>query len=177
MTTRPHHTPLALALALTTACASAPTEPRVTDQRLLAVGNVGARSHYEIRTLYAATDPAPAPAAKKRPITPILFYLGVSVAAVTGAAALGTAIGSSITRRQIDDSYFDEGLTLERYDALKTRGERLDSATWGLGITAFAFAALALITYSVDWARCGPVAPARRRATAPPGRCADAPAK
>lgn len=177
MTTRSHHAPLAVALALVTACASAPPAPRVTDQRLLALGNLGARSNYEIRTLYAATDPAPAPAAKKRPITPILFYLGVSVAAVTGAAALGTAIGSSVTRRQIDNGYFGEGLSYPGYDDLKTRGERLDDATWGLGITAFAFAALALITYSIDWSRCGPLAPARRRATAPPGRCPDGPAK
>ncbi|MCY1011954.1 hypothetical protein OV079_41710 [Nannocystis pusilla] len=30
---------------------------------------------------------------------------------------------------------------------------------------------MALISYSVDWSRCGPLAPKRRRDTAPRGRC------
>ena len=178
MSTRPAHVPLALALALTSACASVPTSA-VTDQRLLAVGNLGARSSYEIRTLYAAPEPAPAPApaTRKRPVTPILFYLGVSVAALAGAAAIGTAIGSAVTRRQLDDAYFTDGLTMPEYDAIVQRGDRLSNAAWGLGLTSFAFASMALISYSVDWARCGPLAPARRRATAPPGRCQDSPPK
>ena len=64
-----------------------------------------------------------------------------------------------------DDPRFDE------YDTIVDRGDRLSKATWGLGLTAFAFAAMALISYSVDWSRCGPLAPKRRRDTAPIGRC------
>lgn len=178
MTTRP---PLALvgALALSTACAG--LQPQVADlplpdQRLASIGSLGARSNFEIRTLYSAPEqppPADQPApARKRAVTPILFTLGVIGAAVLGGAAIGTGAASFGLRRKLDNSYFDDGgLSLDEYTRIKTNGERLSDATWGLGLASFAFAAMALISYAVDWQRCGPLAPKRRRIAAPAGRC------
>lgn len=177
MTTRP---PLALAgvLALSTACAG--VQPQVADlplpdRRLASIGSLGARSNFEIRTLYAAPEqPPPAdapPPARKRAVTPILFTIGVIGASLLGGSAVATGAASYGLRRKLDNSYFDGGLSLDDYDRIKTNGERLSDATWGLGIGAFAFAAMALISYAVDWQRCGPLAPKRRRVTAPAGRC------
>lgn len=174
MTTRP----LALVglLALSTACAG--VQPQLTalpDQRLASLGNLGARSSFEIRTLYAAPEaPPPAdapPKPRKRAVTPILFTIGVVGASLLGAGAFSTGVASYGLRRRLDNSYFDGGLSYDEYDRINTNGERLSDATWGLGISAFAFAAMALIAYSVDWQRCGPLAPKRRRVAAPPGRC------
>lgn len=176
MTTRP---PLALALTLAAATGCASVQPQIVDlpdQRLASIGNLSARSNFEIRTLYAAPEQPPpqtdaAPPARKRAVTPILFTIGVIGASVLGASAVTTGAVSFGLRRKIDDAYFNGGLSYDEFDRFKTRGERLSDATWGLSLGAFAFAAMALISYAVDWNRCGPLAPKRRRVTAPAGRC------
>lgn len=163
------------AVALTTACATTTVDLPQPDRRLASLGNLGARSNFEIRTLYAAQDPAPAPADQKserrRAVTPVLFYLGVTVAALAGGATIATGTASYGLRRKLDDNYFKDGFTYDEYNRTVERGDRLSKAAWGLGFTAVAFAAMALISYSVDWSRCGPLAPKRRRDTAPAGRC------
>lgn len=185
MTTRSPHDPatrtrplaVAGALVLATACTSAQVELPAPDRRLASIGNLGTHSNFEIRTLYAVQDPAPAPPprdqprARKRAATPILFYLGVTMAALAGGGAIGTAAASYGLRRKLDDNYFENGFDYDEYNRTVERGDRLSKAAWGLGITAVGFAAMALIAYSVDWARCGPLAPKRRRDTAPAGRC------
>jgi hypothetical protein len=174
MTTRPRPLVLAGALALASACAVAPIEVPSPDARLASLGNLGARSSFELRTLYAAQAPAGGdqPSARRRPVTPILFYTGIVLATLTGAGAVATGAASFGLRRKLDNGYFaDDGLTYEEYGQIADRGDRLAKATWGLGFLAAGFAAMALISYSVDWSRCGPLAPKRRRATAPRGRC------
>jgi hypothetical protein len=164
------------ALALSTACATTTADLPQPDRRLASIGNVGTRSNFEIRTLYAAQDPAPPPAddrssKRRRPVTPILFYLGISMAVAAGVGTIATSFASYGLRRKLDDNYFENGFDYEDYDRTVQTGERLAKASWGLGLTAVAFAAMALISYSVDWSRCGPLAPKRRRDTAPRGRC------
>lgn len=172
MTTRPRPLALAGALALASACAVAPVEVQVPDHRLASLGNLGARSSFELRTLYAAQAPAPdQPAARRRPVTPILFYTGVILATLTGAGAVATGAASFGLRRKLDNAYFDDGLTYDQYNTIADRGDRLSKATWGLAFLSAGFAAMALISYSIDWSRCGPLAPKRRRETAPRGRC------
>ena len=67
MTNRPLPPPSAAqrllvgAVALTTACATTTVDLPQPDRRLASLGNLGTRSNFEIRTLYAAQDPAPAP--------------------------------------------------------------------------------------------------------------------
>jgi hypothetical protein len=174
MTTRPRPLALAGALALASACAVAPVELPTPDARLASLGNLGNRSAFELRTLYAAQAPAAGtdqPAARRRPVTPILFYTGVVLATLTGATAIATGSASFGLRRKLDNAYFDQGLTYDEYDRLADRGAGLARATWGLAFLTAGFAAMALISYSVDWSRCGPLAPKRRRDTAPRGRC------
>ena len=176
MTTRPPFA-LALALAVSTGCAGVqPQIVELPDQRLASIGNLGARSNFEMRTLYSAPEQPPPPAdtappARKRAVTPILSTIGVIGAAALGAGAVTTGAVSYGLRRKIDNAYFGDGLSYDEYAKLKTRGENLSDATWALSLGAFAFAAMALISYAVDWQRCGPLAPKRRRVTAPAGRC------
>ncbi|MDC0722046.1 hypothetical protein [Nannocystis bainbridge] len=185
MTHRPLHGPaghdvprrlLVAALALTTACATTAADLPQPDRRLASIGNLGTRSNFEIRTLYAAQDPSPPPAEdragkRRRPVTPILFYLGISMAVAAGVGTIATSFASYGLRRKLDDGYFEDGFTYDDYNRTVENGNRLSKASWGLGLTAVAFAAMALIAYSVDWSRCGPLAPKRRRETAPRGRC------
>lgn len=173
MTTRPRPLALVGALAVASACAVAPVEIPTSDVRLASLGNLGNRSAFELRTLYAAQAPAAdQPSARRRPVTPILFYTGVVLATLTGATAIATGAASFGLRRKLDNAYFEGGgLTMAEYDRIDDRGTALGKATWGLAFLSAGFAGMALISYAVDWSRCGPLAPKRRRETAPRGRC------
>src|SRR5690606_16559204 len=151
----PHGRPVLLAgvLALSSACAVAPLELPAPDRRLASIGNLGTRSNFEIRTLYAVQDPAaprdPGPTRPTpRQATPVLLHLGIVVAALAGGSAIATSAASYGLRRKLDDNYFKDGFNYDEYNRTVTTGDRLSKASWGLGFTAVAFASMALIAYS-----------------------------
>lgn len=163
-------TSLVAALALSTACATfeAPSAPRVIDARLN-VGNMGTRNAFELRN--QPSEPRQTDAKPRRPVTPILYWLGIGMLAVGGATAIGTGAAGYATKRQLKNGY-DGSLTAEDTRTLETRGEGLNKAMIAGAVVGIIGAALAITTFGIDYTRCGPVAPKRRRQNAPPGRCA-----
>jgi hypothetical protein len=162
---------LVAALSLTTACAGlgpqvggAPIDPR------LQVGSMGMRSGFELRNAPAEPRQAPAPKAR-RAVTPVLFWLGIGMVAVGGATAVGTGVAGYATKRRLADG-FEDNISSEEVDTLSARGDALNSVMVAGTVIGVVGAALALITYGIDYTRCGPLAPKRRRDNAPPGRCA-----
>ncbi len=177
--TRLSSTILTAVLALSTACAGLePPRSIVIDPRLN-VGNMGERSNFEVRYQLAAevatasqapqTDAAPRRKAK-RPVTPVLFWLGIGLTAVGGVGTVGTAAAGYGTKRQIENSY-GGSITAEELARLNTRGEALNKANIAGIVLTVIGATLALTSYGVDYTRCGPLAPKRRRDTAPAGTC------
>lgn len=164
---------LVASLALTTACAglAGPPPARVLDSRLI-VGNMGARNGYELRN--AAPEPRPdAPRAdnqRRRPVTPILFWLGIGLTAAGGASTIGTASAGYATQRQLASGYRDN-ISSEDARTLEARGAALQKISIASAIVTVVGALIAVTTYGYDWTHCGPLAPKKRRDTAPPGRC------
>jgi hypothetical protein len=73
-----------------------------------------------------------------------------------------------VTKRQVLDGY-EAGTTLEDRDALVSRGQAFNGVSIAMTTVAVFAYALAIVTYGVDWNRCGPlVANSKKR------RCADA---
>ncbi len=178
MKTRLISSTLAGLLSLTTACAGLQPQPQLHIDPRLNVGNMGERSNFELRT--AATMAARAgqssapdtqPGARK-PVTPVLFWLGIGMVAVGGVGTIGTASAGYATQRQLSNGYRDTATASEVQD-LEKRGANLNKASIAGAVIAVVGAVLALTSYGVDYTRCGPLAPKRRRATAPAGRCAD----
>jgi hypothetical protein len=170
---------LAVLVALTTACASLQPTRQVHIDPRLKVGNMGERSDFEVRTETAlaaraaatSTTPDTRPAARK-PITPILFWLGIGLVAVGGVGTIGTASAGYATQRQLTSDY--RGVAdASDVQNLENRGSKLNQASIAGAAIAVIGAILALTSYGVDYTRCGPLAPKKRRNTAPPGRCAD----
>lgn len=169
---------LTAGLALTTACAGFEPQPtRVLDSRLM-VGNMGLRNSYELRNQPAEPRPADSPVAvqRRRPITPILFWLGIGMTAVGGVSTVATASASYATQRQIANGY-QTNISAREVDDLVTRGGNLRSASIASAVVTVIGALLAATTYGYDYTHCGPLAPKRRRDTAPAGRCAAADSK
>jgi hypothetical protein len=166
-------------LALTTACANLQPAPPIHIDPRLQVGNMGERSDFELRTQAAvaarasqtSTVPDTQPRARK-PVTPVLFWLGIGLLAVGGVGTIGTASAGYATQRQLSSSYRG-GATASEIQTLENRGYKLNQASIAGAVITAVGAVLAITSYGVDYTRCGPLAPKRRRATAPPGRCAD----
>jgi hypothetical protein len=140
---------------------------------------MGERSNFELRTEAAmaaragqtSTAPDTQPGARK-PVTPVLFWLGIGMLAVGGVGTIGTASAGYATQRQLSNGYRETANASEVQD-LEKRGANLNKASIAGAVLTVVGAVLALTSYGVDYTRCGPLAPKRRRANAPPGRCAD----
>lgn len=168
-------------LGLTTACAgfesqtslrALPMDPRLN------VGNMGMRNNFELRNSYALrsdnpqnTAPADNNTRARRPVTPVLFWLGIGLTIVGGAATIGTAATAYGTKRQLAND-FNGSITAAEAQTLERRGTALNKASIASVVVTVIGAVLAVTSYGVDYTRCGPLAPKKRRATAPPGRCA-----
>jgi hypothetical protein len=171
---------LVAVLGLTTACAGLEPQPVRLDARLasLNIGNMGVRNGYELRNASAIAGRADVTVPvddtrprERRPITPVLFWLGIGLTAVGGVSTIGTAAGGYATQRQISSDYRGSA-TADEIHTLERRGETLNKATIASVVVTVVGAVLALTSYGVDYTRCGPLAPKRRRQTAPQGRCA-----
>jgi hypothetical protein len=174
-------TTLSASLALTTACAgleattSPPGATRILDERLM-VGNMAARNSFELRN--QAPEPRPAEpradvttsSSSRRPVTPILFWLGIGMAAVGGVGLVSTGAAGYATQRQISNGYHSNIDSAETR-TLEARGAALNKVTIASAVVTIVGAVLAITTYGYDYTHCGPLAPKKRRDAAPPGRC------
>lgn len=168
--TRIHSSPLVAVLALSTACAGLEPPSTLRIDPSLNVGNMGTRNSFELRNASTASDPAPT---TRRPVTPVLFWVGIGLTAVGGGTLIGSAAGASATRSQLRTAY-DDGTSVDRVHELERRGSSLNKVSIAGAVLMVAGAIMALTSYGYDYTRCGPLAPKRRRDTAPPGRCAAA---
>lgn len=171
MMSHPLRLTLVAGLALTTACAGFEPPTRVLDSRLM-VGNMAARNSYELRNQPAEPRPAdmPVQTRSRRPVTPILFWLGIGMVSVGGVSTIATSAAGYATQRQLANGYHSN-LTVEDRMAYETRGAGLQKAAIASIVVTVIGTILAAATYGHDYTNCGPLAPKRRRDNAPPGRC------
>jgi hypothetical protein len=102
-------------------------------------------------------------------LTPALFWTGIGVGTVAAVGAVAFGVAGYVTKRQVTDGYV-EGITLEDRNALVDRGKTFNGVSIAMTTVAVFAYALAIVTYGVDWNRCGPlVAKSKKR------RCADIP--
>jgi len=168
--TRIHSSTLVAVLSLSTACAGVEPQPALHLDPRLNVGNMGARNSFELRNAAGSSERSdPAPTAR-RPVTPVLFWLGIGLTAAGGGTLVGSASAAAATRNQLRTAYSD-GTSVERVDELERRGSNLNKVSIAGAVLMVAGAIMALTSYGYDYTRCGPLAPKRRRDTAPPGRC------
>lgn len=169
--TRNHSSILVAALTLSTACAGIEPQPALRLDPRLNVGNMGTRNSFELRNAVGSSGQSdPAPTTTRRPVTPILFWIGIGLTAAGGGTLIGSAAGAAATRNQLHDAYND-GTSVSRVDELERRGSSLNKVSLAGAVLMVAGAIMALTSYGYDYTRCGPLAPKRRRDTAPPGRC------
>jgi hypothetical protein len=90
-------------------------------------------------------------------LTPALFWTGITVGTATTAGAIVFGVLGFTTKKQLNSGYEGDGLTLDERDRLVSKGEGYNTAAVALTTVAVISYALAIVTYGVDWNRCGPL--------------------
>lgn len=135
----------------------------------------GAKVHRTAFEDPAAAEPAPAPIAGPAPKVDDagdtdakqrqrngMFWGGIATTAVGGALLLATGIGGRVTQAQLQNRYQDADLTYAEEDKLRKRGDVFNALAVTGATLALAGAVLAIVTYGVDYGKCGALSKKRR---------------
>jgi hypothetical protein len=90
-------------------------------------------------------------------LTPALFSTGITVGTATAAGAIAFGVLGFINKGKINDGYESGGLTIDERETLVSQGEGFNTAAEILTAISVIGYALAIVTYGVDWNRCGPL--------------------
>lgn len=104
---------------------------------------------------------------EREKLTPALFWTGIGVGTVAAVGGVAFGVAGYVTKRQIIDGY-EAGIALDDRDALVSRGKAFNGVSIAMTTVAVFAYALAVVTYGVDWNRCGPLVAKNKKR-----RCAD----
>ena len=100
-------------------------------------------------------------------LTPALFWTGIVLGSIGAAGGIGFGAAGYATKQNINNNYQGEGkgsgFTVDDRDQLVQRGEAFNTTAIAFTTAAVLGYALAVVTYGVDWNRCGPLVHKKRR--------------
>jgi hypothetical protein len=97
-------------------------------------------------------------------LTPPLFWTGIGVGTLGAVGGITFGVMGFITDRQLDNGYYDgNGMTVAERDRMVRNGELYNGLAIGMTALSVLGYALAIVTYGVDWNRCGPLVEKKRR--------------
>lgn len=100
----------------------------------------------------------------KKPVTPALFWSGISVGTIGAVGGIAFGVAGFLTKNELNDAYYDgTGLTVAEQERLVKNGELYNNLAITFSALAVLGYALAIVTYGVDWNRCGPLVEKKRR--------------
>jgi hypothetical protein len=103
---------------------------------------------------------------RREKLTPTLFWTGIGLGTLGAVGGVAFGVAGYVAKRQLTDSY-DAGISLDDRDALVSRGQAFNGVAIAMTTIAVFAYSLAIVTYGVDWNRCGPlVAKSKKRGCA-----------
>jgi hypothetical protein len=93
---------------------------------------------------------------RREKLTPVLFGTGIALGTVGAVGAVAFGVAGFVTKQQLNNGY-ETGITLDEKDTLSSRGKTFNGISIGMTTVAVLAYALAIVTYGVDWNRCGPL--------------------
>lgn len=97
-------------------------------------------------------------------LTPTLFWSGIGIGTLGAVGGITFGVMGFMTKNQLNDAYNQgSGLTVDERDRMVKQGELYNGLALGLTALSVLGYALAIVTYGVDWNRCGPLVEKKRR--------------
>jgi hypothetical protein len=99
---------------------------------------------------------------RSREVTPPLFWSGIAVGTLGAVGTIGFAVAGRVNKDRFNELYSNGTASRDELQHIRDRGELWNALT----ITSAALMAIgytvAIVTYGVDWNRCGKLAPKKR---------------
>lgn len=89
-------------------------------------------------------------------LTPALFWSGITLGTVGAVGGVVFGVLGYTTKRDLTEGY-TTGLSVEERDGLVDRGKTFNTLAIAMTTLSVFGYALAIVTYGVDWNRCGPL--------------------
>lgn len=103
---------------------------------------------------------------RSREVTPKLFWSGIAIGSLGAVGTIGFSAAGRVAKDNLNAMYEEGSGTLDERNRIRDRGEAWNAmVVTSASLMAVGFA-LALITYGVDWNRCGPLAEKKRKCKA-----------
>ena len=99
---------------------------------------------------------------KHEKLTPALFWTGIAFGSLGAVGVIAFGSAGFVTKNHLNQGY-EQGLTLDERDELRSRGELHNTLAISSAVVMVLGYALAIVTYGVDWNRCGPLVEKRRK--------------
>ncbi|MFV8749493.1 hypothetical protein ACNOYE_02955 [Nannocystaceae bacterium ST9] len=103
---------------------------------------------------------------RAREITPPLFWSGIAVGSLGAIGVIGFAAAGRVAKDDLNAMYADGTGTLEDRNHIRNRGETWNALAVTSGVLMAVGYAISIVTYGVDWNRCGVLAEKKRRCKA-----------
>ena len=102
-----------------------------------------------------------------KPLTPTLFWTGIGLGTLGAIGGVGFGVAGFVTKNQLNDAYdTGGGVTVDEQERLVENGQTFNTLAISFTTLAVLGYAMAIVTYGVDWNRCGPLAEKKRRCSA-----------
>jgi hypothetical protein len=96
-------------------------------------------------------------------LTPTLFWTGIGVGTVGAVGGVVFGVLGFMAKNQLNDAYASgTGLTVDEATKLREDGATYNTLAKTFSAVAALGYALAIVTYGVDWNRCGPLVEKKR---------------
>jgi hypothetical protein len=99
----------------------------------------------------------PEPRSGSREVTPKLFWSGIGIGTIGAVGTIGFAVAGRVAKDRLNGMYADGSATLEDRDHVRDRGELWNKLAITSGVLMVLGYTVAIISYGVDWHRCGPM--------------------
>ncbi len=104
-----------------------------------------------------------------REITPPLFWSGIALGSLGALGTIGFAAAGRVAKDNLNGMYSDGSGTIDDRNQIRNNGEIWNALAVTSGVLMAIGYAVAVVTYGVDWNRCGPLS--RRPRTAEKRLC------
>ena len=92
---------------------------------------------------------------RSREVTPTVFWSGIGIGTLGAIGTVGFAVGGYVQSQRLNDLHAADSGSIDEREQIRSRGKLFDNLLITSGFVMAIGYTIALVTYAVDWNRCG----------------------